>query len=322
MDPEIARYLEGSDQLPSAPGVALRVVQLNQRDDVDVAELVEVLSQDPALVAKLLRTANSGMFGLPRAVSSVRQAVMVLGLRPVNLLALSFSAVAGSSGDSPSGFDYRGFWTQSLATAIGARRIAERRLPGLKDEAFFAGMLSDIGRLLLAERFPQKYAPVCERLAAGGQPVHEIEGAVLGVSHMEIGRALLESWGLPAVVSSAVGAHHRPEELRAAGGDASRLAQVLALSSAIGELLGGQDLAARAAEVKRLAGEGFGMEWDAVESLMAVIGEQVPAACAALEVESSDAASIASIRSQATELVLRASLTLEQQVQTVRTQVG
>ena len=81
MDPEVERYLRSADQLPSAPGVALRVLQLNQRDDVSVAELVELLGQDPVLVAKLLRTANSGMFGLPREVSSVRQAVMVLGLR-------------------------------------------------------------------------------------------------------------------------------------------------------------------------------------------------------------------------------------------------
>jgi diguanylate cyclase (GGDEF)-like protein len=321
VDPEVERYLSSADQLPSAPGVALRVVQLNQRDDVDVAELVELLSQDPALVAKLLRTANSGMFGLPREVSSVRQAVMVLGLRTVNLLALSFSAVAVASGNSPDGFDYRAFWTQSLATAIGARRIAERRLPGLKDEAFLAGMLSDIGRLLLAERFPKKYAPVCERLASAVEPVHVIEAQVLGVSHVQVGRALLESWGLPEVVSAAVGAHHAPDELRASGGSAWKLAQVLALASAIGELLGGLDLVARATEVKRLAAE-IGLDWQAAEQLMAAVGDQVPAACAALEVESSDAASIAAIRSQATELMLRASLRLEQQVQSVQSQVS
>jgi len=322
MDPEVEKYVSSPDQLPSPPGVALRVVQLNQREDVDIAELVEVLSQDPVLIAKLLRTANSGMFGLPREVASVRQAVMVLGLRTVNLLALSASAVAVSTGNSPEAFNYQGFWTQSLATAIGARRIAERRLPGLKDEAFLAGMLSDIGRLLLAERFPQKYAPVCERLAAGSEPVHEVEAQLLGVTHMQIGFALLESWGLPEVVCAAVGSHHQPEVLRASGGDAFRLAQVLGLASAIGELLGGLDLVARAAEVKRLASESFGMDWNAAEQLMAAIGERVPAACAALEVECLDAAGIALIRTQATELMLRASLKLEQQVQTVQTQVS
>jgi diguanylate cyclase (GGDEF)-like protein len=322
MDPEIGNYLSGADQLPGAPGVALRVVQLNQRDDVDVGELVEVLSRDPVLVARLLRTANSGMFGLPREVASVRQAVMVLGLRTVNLLALSFAAVAVSTGGSPEAFDYRSFWTQSIATAIGARRIAERRLPALKDEAFLAGMLADIGRLLLAERFPGKYAPVCERLAAAREPVHELEMQLLGVTHMQIGAALLESWGLPEVVSAAVGAHHQPETLRASGGEAGRLAQVLALASAIGELLGGLDLAARATEVKRLASEHFGMDWEAAEQLMAAIGEQVPGACAALEVESADPGRIAAIRSQATELMLRASLRLEQQVQTVQSQVS
>jgi diguanylate cyclase (GGDEF)-like protein len=322
LDPEVEKYFATADSLPGAPGVALRVVQLNQRDDVDVGELAAVLSQDPVLVARLLRTANSGMFGLPREVSSVRQAVMVLGLRTVNLLALSFSAVAIASGNSPPGFDYRGFWTQSLATALGARRIAERRLPALKDEAFLAGMLADIGRLLLAERLPARYAPVCERLAVTGDPVHEVEEQLLGVSHMAIGRALLERWDLPAMVTAAVGAHHRPMDVGPRGGDAERLARVLHLASAMGELLAGFDLAARATEVKRIAAESFGMDWEAAEQLMAAVGAQVPAACAALELESSDPASLAGIRAQATELMLRASLRLEQQVQSVQTQVA
>ena len=76
--------LRKAEQLPTAPGVAIRIVELNQDDEVDIDELVEVLSQDPALVAKLLKTANSSMFGVPREISGVRDAVMVLGLRSVN----------------------------------------------------------------------------------------------------------------------------------------------------------------------------------------------------------------------------------------------
>jgi diguanylate cyclase (GGDEF)-like protein len=303
--------------------VALRVVELNQRDDVDITALVEVLGQDPVLAAKLLRTANSGMFGLPREVASVRQAVMVLGLRTVNLLALSFSAVAVSTGSSPECFDYRGYWTQCMATAIGARKIAERRLPGLKDEAFLAGMLADIGRLLLAERFPERYAPVCEQLAECSEPVEEIEKRALGATHMQVGRALLESWHLPELVCHAVAGHHDAGSVRAPGGEnAWRLAQVIELASAIGELFGGLDLPARVARVERLSRESFGMSWDATEQLMAAIGDQIPAACAAFEVQSADAQGIALIRARATELMLRESLKLQQQVVTVRSQVS
>jgi diguanylate cyclase (GGDEF)-like protein len=323
MDPEIGKLLGSADQLPGAPGVALRVVELNQREDVDISALVEVLGQDPVLAAKLLRTANSGMFGLPREVASVRQAVMVLGLRTVNLLALSFSAVAVSTGSSPESFDYRGYWTQCMATALGARKIAERRLPGLKDEAFLAGMLADIGRLLLAERFPERYAPICERLAESSEPVEEIEQRTLGATHMQVGRALLESWHLPELVCLAVAAHHDSGSLRSSAGEnAWRLAQVVELASAIGELFGGLDLPARVARVERLSREAFGMSWDATEQLMAAIGDQIPAACAAFEVQSADAPGIALIRSRATELMLRESLKLQQQVVTVRSQVS
>jgi diguanylate cyclase (GGDEF)-like protein len=322
MDPEIGKLLGSADQLPGAPGVALRVVELNQRDDVDISALIEVLGQDPVLAAKLLRTANSGMFGLPREVASVRQAVMVLGLRTVNLLALSFSAVAVSSGSSEA-FDYRSYWTQCVATAIGARKIAERRLPGLKDEAFLAGMLADIGRLLLAERFPERYAPVCEQLAQSAEPVEEIEKRLLGATHMQVGRALLESWHLPELVCVAVASHHDAAPLRAVGkDDAWRLAQVVELASAIGELFGGLDLPARVALVERLSRESFGMSWEATEQLMAAIGDQIPGACAAFDVQAADANGIARIRSQATELMLRESLKLQQQVVTVRSQVS
>jgi diguanylate cyclase (GGDEF)-like protein len=183
-------------------------------------------------------------------------------------------------------------------------------------------MLSDIGRLLLAERFPGKYAPVCERVAAAHEPVCAVEHDLLGVSHADVGRALLESWELPEVVCKAVGMHHDAAAARPGGDDARDLARMLGLAAAIGELLGGFDLATRAAEVKRIAGECFDMDWEAAEQLMAEIGELVPAACAALEVESIDGATLASIRAQATELMLRASLKLEQQVKTVQTQAS
>ncbi|MCP5045268.1 MAG: HDOD domain-containing protein, partial [bacterium] len=96
---ELLEKLRDANSIPSPPGVALEIIRLNQRDDVDIDELTEVVTRDPAIVAKLLRMANSSSFGRPGQVSDIRQAVMTLGLRSVNLLALSFSLAAYEQSD-------------------------------------------------------------------------------------------------------------------------------------------------------------------------------------------------------------------------------
>ena len=131
MGTNLIERLRKADRLPSPPGVALEVVRLNQQEEVDLDELVGVLSRDPALVAKMLRTANSASFGLPRQVTSLRQGVMILGFRTVNLLALSFSLLPVSSGRTTLDFDYRKFWTYSTVTNIASVYLAGRAAPRL-----------------------------------------------------------------------------------------------------------------------------------------------------------------------------------------------
>ena len=94
MQSDLMQELGKADQLPSPPSVALRILELNRNDQIDIAELTDALSYDPALVAKLLRTANSSLFGYSREISSIHQAVLILGLRSVNLVELSFSILS------------------------------------------------------------------------------------------------------------------------------------------------------------------------------------------------------------------------------------
>ncbi len=121
MQSNLMQELAKADRLPSPPSVVLRILELNRDDQVDIAELTDALSQDPALVARLLRTANSALFGYSREISSIHQAVLVLGLRSVNLLALSSSILSTSACASRPGFDYVEFWTKTAAAALGMR---------------------------------------------------------------------------------------------------------------------------------------------------------------------------------------------------------
>ena len=212
MPRSLLEELEKADQLPSPPAVALRIVELNKDDQVDIRELADALSQDPALVAKLLKTANSALFGLPREISSISQAVWILGLRSVNLLALSFSVLSIGRGESLCGFDYQYFWTRTSATGLGMRLLAKRRYPTLKEEAFLSGMLCDFGRLVLAECLPDRYRPVLEAWRDTGQALHEIEQEVLGSCSAELTADLLASWGLPNRVCTTIRYHLEPEQ--------------------------------------------------------------------------------------------------------------
>ena len=124
--------LRHAEKFPTAPGIALRIVELNEKEQIDIDELAALLRQDPALVASILRTANSSLYGIPRRIADIEQAILILGLRSVNMMALSFSILSTSSGEGCPAFDYRRYWTAAAATAITAQGLARRAAPAAK----------------------------------------------------------------------------------------------------------------------------------------------------------------------------------------------
>lgn len=202
--PLLAR-LKTADRLPSPPGTALRALELCRRDDTDVHQIADVIMSDPALSGRLLRYANSPIVGVGRRVTSVRDAVLLLGLRTVKMTALGFSVASPDFQPGCPGFQLRRFWAESFAAAAVARRIAS----GLsstgtdREEAFTAALLAGIGRLVFAHSLPEKYAEVLSTVAEG-KPLLEVERAVLGIDHQQFGAQLLAEWGLPDVLVEAV----------------------------------------------------------------------------------------------------------------------
>src|SRR5687768_1360926 len=158
--------LKRSARLPSPPGTALQILQLSQEEDVSLQRLADTISADPALSLRLLRYANSAMFGVNKQVTTVRDAVVLLGVRSVRLLALTFSLVSTDDERACRGFDYGRFWTHAITCAVAARQLAKSRQKIRPEEAFAAGLLSQIGRLVFAVGLPDEYASIIE--ACGG----------------------------------------------------------------------------------------------------------------------------------------------------------
>ncbi len=207
--------LNKSKKLPTLPGIAMKILEAVQKERPDLQEIAEVLSTDPPLSAEVLKLINSPFFGLTRKVTSVFHAVSMLGMNVVKNMALSFALVKNFSNNGQGDFDYPRFWKYSLTTAIAARMIAEKVAAETAEDAFFLGLLHDMGLLALARCLPDQYQLVVQEAETGNCSNHQAENQILGFDHMAIGRHLVRSWGLPSKFWQPIGCHHCPERLSA-----------------------------------------------------------------------------------------------------------
>lgn len=199
-------------RLPALPAVAVELITSLDAAQADADSLAGIFSRDHTLVARLLRIANSSFYGMPGRIDSIRDAIMLIGLRGVRSLAIAASLSGALPRDCP-GLSLQHFWRHSTATAIAAQELARRnRLP--TDLAFIAGLLHDIGRLILASAYPQHSAAVRQHMAEAPCLCHEAERKILGLDHADFGRIITEHWRFPALLVKAIGGHHDPDAIR------------------------------------------------------------------------------------------------------------
>lgn len=205
---DLAQVVGQIGTLPSLPAVILELIQSLSDDNVDTHLLAKKIASDQALVAKMLRVANSSFYGLQGKVSSIQDVIVVLGMRSVRTLAMA-AAVTGSftSHNAVPGFDFHGFWRHCMGTALCAKALA-RRTQISEENAFTAALLHDVGRLVLASCFPAHLAAVLAYRAECDCLLLEAERDVLGVDHAMIGEVLAAHWNFPPLIQEAVGRHH------------------------------------------------------------------------------------------------------------------
>lgn len=196
--------------LPSLPAVVMELLNSIDQEDVDISVLAKKVSHDQALTAKTLRLANSSLYGLQVKVTTITQAITFLGFQTTRNL-ITAAAVTGCFPDGDcAGFDDKAFWRHSIATAACAKVLA-RRLRFNQDYAFTAGLLHDIGRLVLSAGFPVQYAKVLAACRANDGYLLDTERELLGVDHVEAGAALADHWNFSDTMRLAIAHHHEPE---------------------------------------------------------------------------------------------------------------
>lgn len=204
---DIVRHL---DDLPSLPAVVMELLSSIDEEDADITVLAKKVSHDQALTAKTVRLANASLYGLQVKVTTIQQAITFLGFQTIRNL-ITAAAVTGCfpQGRCP-GFDDKAFWRHSIATAACCKIIA-RRVHYNQDIAFTAGLLHDIGRLVLVTAFPDEYALVMAHRDAHDTYVLEAERLVLGVDHVDAGLALSQYWHFSDLMKAAIAYHHDPD---------------------------------------------------------------------------------------------------------------
>jgi HD-like signal output (HDOD) protein/CheY-like chemotaxis protein len=203
----------GVDRLPSPPRTYLAVTTALENPDSSLNNIANIIERDMAASAKVLQVVNSAFFALRHDVKNIKQALSYLGVNMMRRILLSvetFSMYENHKGELAVSIDAiqeHGVAVGSLATALMGNAPAS-------EDAFMAGMLHDVGQLILATHSPERYAKVRSMIAKDGVPIHVAEREVLGATHAQVGAYLLALWGLPDSIVETAAHHHAPASVR------------------------------------------------------------------------------------------------------------
>lgn len=198
-------------ELQPLPAVALRLIAMAEDVRFSAQDLAEAVRVDQALTLKVLRLSNSAFYGLPRRITSIREAVVLLGFREVRSLALSACVLDPLVRDSleQAGIDYDVFWRNSMVVGYFAQVLSiVERID--QDEAFTAGLVHNIGRLAMAQHRPDHLKAATLRAQATGATIHEVQRAAFGYTDADLGAAIADSWTFPLPLVEAIANHQRP----------------------------------------------------------------------------------------------------------------
>ena len=212
----LARLAARIGEISTLPEVVYRILTLVEDPESGAADLAEAVRSDPALAMRVMRTVNSPYYGLEEKVADLQQAIAILGFREIRNLAItSHVATLFRTSGGHNHYSRRGLWQHLVATGLVSRMIAQTtgRLP--PDEVYLAGLLHDLGLILLDQYAHASFSRVVDALSLD-RPTWHIEMEVLGFSHAELGQTVARQWNLPEHLTAAIGFHHRPDQIQGA----------------------------------------------------------------------------------------------------------
>jgi len=207
----LGKILMNLGDLPALPQITNRIIELTADPESTNQEICDLINRDQVLVAKVLRLVNSAYYGLPRKVAAVSEAVALVGMQTLRTLVIGASVYKTLEGLQKKPVRiYKDIWHHALACAVSSRLIAAELMIRQKDHAFTAGLLHDIGRVILVTLCIEQYQQVFELAEVRGCCLIEAEIEILETCHTEVGKMVAHKWNLPMTLVDPIGYHHEP----------------------------------------------------------------------------------------------------------------
>lgn len=239
---EIRSFIEDVSALVSPPEVWVRLNDVVNDPRSSAPDVAEVIARDTSLTARILKIVNSPYYNFPSRVDTISRAVTILGTNDLFSLATAVTAARVFSNIPSELVRPDHFWRHAICTGLAARQLARRCGVLHVERLYVAGLLHDVGSLILYRKFPNKVSAVLMAAEGDEEVLYRVEQDMFGFDHAEIGAALLEFWNLPGTLLSAVRHHHEPEAAEGGGLEAGlvHIANVAANRLEDGAFMAGQ----------------------------------------------------------------------------------
>jgi len=222
----LEKLIDRSGKLGSLPAIVYRVFDVMDDPKSTASQIGRVINEDPAFTARLLKLVNSPFYGFTRKIDTVYRAVALIGHKELRSVVVAASAIKAFDGIPSELVSMPVFWKRSLTTAVVARVLAAFKREKEIERYFIAGLLHDIGSLLLYLQLPEEMVQVLHQHQSDGIALIKAEKIVLGYDHAEVGGALLKKWNLPPLTCAAVRFHPAPEKAPEAERKAAYMVQL------------------------------------------------------------------------------------------------
>lgn len=315
MNTQLVARIRQCPNLPTLPTIAVQVLELAQSPEADIAEIARLISKDPALAGKILRTVNSSFYARSQPVATISHALVMLGLQSVRTLVLGFSLVSNLSKAKPNGFKHLDYWKRSIYSATAARALSARVGIVQQEEAFLAALLKDIGMLVLDQVLGPEYGEVTA-LAGSHEELTALELAKLDMSHGDAGGMLAGQWKLPPLLVTPITYHHSPEKVT--DPQLRRFTEIVQLSGRCADIFVEEQPAGLIAAVRKICQEQHEIPGEETDALLSEIGRKTKEVAGLFELKLDTASDYETVLRKANEALVEITLHSQQQAATLQ----
>jgi len=317
MNEQLVNKIKQCPSLPSLPSIAMQVLELAQKSEVDIPEIARIISKDAAMSSKILKTVNSSFYGRSQSISTISHALVILGLQSVKTLVLGFSLVGGLNQTAGKGFNHLRYWRHSIYAATAARILAKKIGVLQQEECFLAALLKDIGMLVLDQVIGAEYGKINEGIQTHLDLV-KVELRTLGMTHADAAGILMAQWKLPPMLSTPIAFHHNLAGVTDPA--LLKLTEVIHLAGRCADVFVDEDAAAAIAIVRQFALEKYKITPEDCDKLLEEIGTQTKEVASLFEIKLAKEADFQAILKKANEALVELTLQTQQQASTLQVQ--